>query len=222
MILTLTKCVSHNCKVTMAICRIYEGVKKQYLKCYNNVKKHSWKVLVWLPGLDLMPFLLKLYFGKVPSHISYLWWFMNVSLSLLFCIKHDVCHFFGILWALFSLQWASSVSSLLGLAIALISYRNVSFFCLMIGYTTPPCDICNLIHFQYWPSCPQDSALSFVLKEYAGENKQPCLQNFPLFLPDSNKYCNNDHKSQLPFLSWNLPSNNNIQLLYIKYIKENS
>lgn len=98
--------------------------------------KHSWRVLFACLVWDLMSFVLKLYFGKVPSHISYLCWFVNASLSLLFCIKHDVCHFFGILWAHFHFSvgirceqpaWPSNCSYHL--------QKCFIFFCLMVGYT---------------------------------------------------------------------------------------
>ena len=83
-----------------------------------------------------MPFLLKLYFEKVPSHISYLCWFMNMS--LMSGIKHDVCHFFGILRGLFHFFMGMGVSTLLGLELVLINYRNVSFFSVSLVILTLP------------------------------------------------------------------------------------
>lgn len=98
--------------------------------------KHSWRVLFACLIWDLMPFVLTLYFEKVPSHISYLCWFMNTSLSLSFCIKHAVCHFSGILWALFHFSvgirceqpaWPSNCSHQV--------QKYFISFCLMVGYT---------------------------------------------------------------------------------------
>ena len=155
--------------------------------------KHTWSFFACLV-CDLMPFLLKLYFNKikrlkvkvekVPSHISYLCWFMNMS--LMSGIKHDVYHFFGILRGLFHFFMGMGVSTLLGLELVLINYRNVSFFSvsLLVILTLPltPAILKSslLILLSLWLSlnfCPERICW--------GKTESPWFTEFSLLSPDS-------------------------------------
>ena len=135
-----------------------------------------------------MTFLLQLYFENVPSHISYLYWFM-MSLSLMLGIKRDVYHFFGILWALFHFSvcigfeqpvWPGTCSHQL-------QKCDIFFFSASwLVIVTLPCDTRNTKRLHYWSSCLHDSALTFALKEYVGgKQRDLCSQSFPFISPDS-------------------------------------
>lgn len=137
---------------------------------------------------DLMTFLLQLYFENVPSHISYLYWFM-MSLSLMPGIKRDVYHFFGNLWALFHFSVCIGFEQPVWPGTCSLNCRNATFFfsvSWLLVIVTLPCDTRDTKRLHYWSSCLHDSDLTFALKEYVGENRETFAHRaFPFISPDS-------------------------------------
>lgn len=164
---------------------IYVSIKKQYLEMrYNNVKTFlKGFVCLFVLGPNVFFVQVVLWSFQVLFHISIDLW---ICLSLIFDIKHDVYHFFGILRGLFHFSVGMGVSTLLGLELVLINYRNVSFFSVswLVILTLPltPAILKSslLILLSLWLSlnfCPE--------RIYWGKTESPWFTEFCLLSPDS-------------------------------------